>query len=85
MPGDRGEESNDERRLRLALEALDKEDPEVVKQTLLQQGALEHAFDSLKNLANSEDPLIREYARQYIDERQLGFLLAEETDERFKG
>lgn len=81
MPDDLGNETEDERRLREALEELDKHDPEEVKQYLLESGILDTLIARLPELINSEDPLVREEIRQDLHKRQLGFLLAEHPED----
>ena len=81
MPGEHGEQSEEERILREINEELDKHDPEAVKAYLLESGLAWDAIQGMKKMTQSDDPLTREEARQQLIERGLGFLLAPETDE----
>ncbi|MGB3910541.1 MAG: hypothetical protein WBL06_08740 [Pseudolysinimonas sp.] len=65
-----------------AIEAfLDKLPPEFVKKQMLKSGMLDSTLDWLKKAAMSDDLEARRLARESIEERQLGPLLADETSD----
>ncbi|MFC7487239.1 hypothetical protein ACOCJ7_00120 [Knoellia sp. CPCC 206453] len=69
---DHGEMSEEEQALEDAKRVLDDLPAEQVRQLILETGAMEAAVAALTELADSDDPTVREDARAALDRFKLG-------------
>jgi len=69
---DHGELSPTEQALKDAKRTLDAAPPEVVRRMILERGGLEAAITTLTELADSDDPTVREDARALLERYRLG-------------
>lgn len=77
-----GNLDDESRRLEELSRMLDALPPEMVRQALLDAGAIDVALDVLKDLAqNSKDASVREEAKQVILDRGLGIILWADEDD----
>jgi len=60
---------------------LERFPPELVREGILNSGVIPAALDALKRNATSDDPKVRQEARDAIEEMQLGPLLADELSD----
>jgi hypothetical protein len=73
-------ELDDYQRLEEAEAALDALPPEVVREAILKNGALDVALTAMVEIAKGDDIDAADKARTYLESRGLGFLLSDEAD-----